>query len=177
MPLCGAALTFFAAAKKDKQRKRLKPLMLSGHRSLLRVVVHLESGFVPLHVLVTRVSFFQRRCARRRVLHNTTLLGCASCDVSSLVRFGASRLQKTAITAIARELTWIPKHFSCVVNKGCFGGSQLFENNCARGIDDRRAYLHNLVSLLLMQRRRTKRCRVVEVGGGSVVNADSIFKN
>jgi len=37
--------------------------------------------------------------------------------------------------------------------------------------------LHNLVSLLLMQRRRTKRCRVVEVGGGSVVNADSIFKN
>jgi hypothetical protein len=37
--------------------------------------------------------------------------------------------------------------------------------------------LHNLVSLLLMQRRRTKRCRVVEVGGASVVNADSIFKN
>jgi hypothetical protein len=37
--------------------------------------------------------------------------------------------------------------------------------------------LHNLVSLLLMQRRRTKRCRVVEVGSASVVNADSIFKN
>ena len=43
LPLCGAALTFFAAAKKDKQRKRLKPLMLSVHRGLLRVVVHLES--------------------------------------------------------------------------------------------------------------------------------------
>jgi hypothetical protein len=28
LPLCGAALTFFAAAKKDKQRKRLKPLIL-----------------------------------------------------------------------------------------------------------------------------------------------------
>jgi hypothetical protein len=25
LPLCGAALTFFAAAKKDKQRKRLHP--------------------------------------------------------------------------------------------------------------------------------------------------------
>ena len=42
---CGAALTFFAAAKKDKQRKRLKPPMLSGHRSLQVVVVHLESVF------------------------------------------------------------------------------------------------------------------------------------
>ncbi|MFM0212778.1 hypothetical protein PQQ96_35895, partial [Paraburkholderia sediminicola] len=28
LPLCGAALTFFAAAKKDKQRKRLTPLIL-----------------------------------------------------------------------------------------------------------------------------------------------------
>ena len=73
MPLCGAALTFFAAAKKDKQRKRLKPLMLSGHRSLLGVVVRLESVFVPLHVLVTRASYFRRRCARRRVLHKTSL--------------------------------------------------------------------------------------------------------
>ena len=63
LPLCGAALTFFAAAKKDKQRKRLTPLMLSGHRGLLRVVVHLESVLVHLHALVTRVSFFRRRCA------------------------------------------------------------------------------------------------------------------
>jgi hypothetical protein len=39
------ALTFFAAAKKDKQRKRLKPPILSGSRSLLGVVVHLESVF------------------------------------------------------------------------------------------------------------------------------------
>jgi hypothetical protein len=31
--------------------------------------------------------------------------------------------------------------------------------------------LHNLVSLLQMQRRRTKRCRVVEVGVVTVVNA------
>ncbi|MFM0503765.1 hypothetical protein [Paraburkholderia caffeinilytica] len=48
LPLCGAALTFFAAAKKDKQRKRLKPLMLSGFRGLQAVVVHLES--VPSHI-------------------------------------------------------------------------------------------------------------------------------
>src|SRR5258708_39802321 len=45
--------------------------MLSGHRGLLRVVVHLESGFVPLHTPVTRESFFRRRCARRSVLHKT----------------------------------------------------------------------------------------------------------
>src|SRR5579859_1405998 len=43
--------------------------MLSGHRGLLRVVVHLESGFVHLHTPVTRASYFRRRCARRRVLH------------------------------------------------------------------------------------------------------------
>ncbi|MFM0387911.1 hypothetical protein, partial [Paraburkholderia dipogonis] len=86
-------------------------------------------------------------------------LGCASCGVSSLVSIGVSRLQKIAITAIARKLTWIPKHFLGVMNKGCFGASQLFENNCARGIDDMPTDLHNLVSLLLMQRRRTKRCR------------------
>ncbi|MGF6772636.1 putative membrane protein [Paraburkholderia sp. GAS199] len=33
LPLCGAALTFFAAAKKAKQRKPLTPLTLSGHLS------------------------------------------------------------------------------------------------------------------------------------------------
>ncbi|MFM0236486.1 hypothetical protein, partial [Paraburkholderia sediminicola] len=46
--------------------------MLNGHRGLLRVVVHLESGFVHLHTPVTRASFFQRRCARRSVLLKTT---------------------------------------------------------------------------------------------------------
>ena len=48
-------------------------------------------------------------------------------------------------------------------------------------VDDAAKVLHNLVSLLLMQRRRTKRYRVVvdvvQRGAGSVVNADSIFKN
>ena len=41
-------------------------------------------------------------------------------------------------------------------------------------VDDVAKVLHNLVSLLLMQRRRTKRCRVIEVdvsGAGLVVNA------
>ena len=41
-------------------------------------------------------------------------------------------------------------------------------------VDEAKKILHNLVSLLLMQRRRTKRYRVVEVdvsGTGSVVNA------
>ncbi|CAB3744271.1 hypothetical protein LMG24238_07227 [Paraburkholderia sediminicola] len=65
----------------------------------------------------------------------------------------------------------MPKYFFGVVDKGRFGVSQLFENNCTRGIDEVPTDLHNLVSLLLMQRRRTKRCRVVEVGAGSVVNA------
>ena len=46
--------------------------MLSGNRSLPGVVVHLESGFVPLHTPVTRASYFRRRCARRRVLLKTT---------------------------------------------------------------------------------------------------------
>jgi hypothetical protein len=44
-PLCGAALTFFAAAKKAKQRKRLNP---PAHKRVPRtaaVVVHLESVF------------------------------------------------------------------------------------------------------------------------------------
>jgi len=36
LPLCGAAPTFLCMP-------RLKPLMLSGHRGLQRVVVHLES--------------------------------------------------------------------------------------------------------------------------------------
>jgi hypothetical protein len=44
-------------------------------------------------------------------------------------------------------------------------------------VDDAAKVLHNLVSLLLMQRRRTKRCRVAEVGAVLVVNAYSIFKN
>ena len=54
------------------KRKQLKPLILSGHRGLLGVVVHLESVFVPLHRLVTRASYFRRRCARRRALLKTS---------------------------------------------------------------------------------------------------------
>ena len=42
-PLCGAALTFFAAAKKAKQRKRLKPQILKRIPRTVTVVVHLES--------------------------------------------------------------------------------------------------------------------------------------
>ena len=46
LPLCGAAPTFLCLPqRKVGKRKRLKPLMLSGHRSLLRVVVRLESVF------------------------------------------------------------------------------------------------------------------------------------
>jgi len=50
LPLCGAALTFFAAAKKDKQRKRLKPLVLKRVPRTVAVVVHLESvaSHIPL---------------------------------------------------------------------------------------------------------------------------------
>jgi hypothetical protein len=44
LPLCGAALTFFAAAKKDKQRKRLAPPAKRVPRTVA-VVVHLESVF------------------------------------------------------------------------------------------------------------------------------------
>ncbi|ABE32635.1 hypothetical protein Bxe_A0298 [Paraburkholderia xenovorans LB400] len=48
-------------------------------------------------------------------------------------------------------------------------------------VDETKKSLHNLVSLLLMQRRRTKRYRWCELlrfsGGGLVVNADPIFKN
>jgi hypothetical protein len=51
------------------------------------------------------------------------------------------------------------------------------KENSPKGVDDVSVVLHNLVSLLQMQRRRTKRCRVVEVGVVTVVNAQSIFKN
>jgi hypothetical protein len=44
LPLCGAALTFFAAAKKDKQRKRLEAPTKRVPRAAT-VVVHLESVF------------------------------------------------------------------------------------------------------------------------------------
>ncbi|MFM0267536.1 hypothetical protein, partial [Paraburkholderia sediminicola] len=44
----------------------------SGHRGLPRVVVHLESVLVQLHALMTRASYFRRRCARRRVILKTT---------------------------------------------------------------------------------------------------------
>jgi hypothetical protein len=37
------------------------------------------------------------------------------------------------------------------------------KENSPKGVDDPSLALHNLVSLLLMQRRRTKRCRVVVV--------------
>jgi hypothetical protein len=47
-------------------------------------------------------------------------------------------------------------------------------------VDDLSEVLHNLVSLLLMQRRRTKRCRVVvkgmQRGTVLVVNADRSLK-
>ena len=57
--------------RKVGKRKRLKPLLLSGHRGLLRVVVHLESVFVHVQASVTRASYFRRRCARRRAIHKT----------------------------------------------------------------------------------------------------------
>jgi hypothetical protein len=41
------------------------------------------------------------------------------------------------------------------------------EENSRKGLDDVAVVRHNLVSLLQMQRRRTKRCRVVEVGAAS----------
>ena len=72
LPLCGAAPTSLCRLQREVgKRKQLKPLLLSGYRGLLRVVVHLESGFVHPQASVTRVSYFRRRCARRRVLLNT----------------------------------------------------------------------------------------------------------
>jgi hypothetical protein len=44
-------------------------------------------------------------------------------------------------------------------------------------VDDEANVLHNLVSLLLMQRRRTKRCRVVEARHGFGGECGPIFKN
>ena len=46
LPLCGAAPTSLCRLQREVgKRKQLKPLMLSGHRGLLRVVVRLESVF------------------------------------------------------------------------------------------------------------------------------------
>jgi predicted membrane metal-binding protein len=44
-PCAGQALTFFAAAKKDKQRKRLTPPAYKRVPRTVAVVVHLESVF------------------------------------------------------------------------------------------------------------------------------------
>ena len=49
------------------------------------------------------------------------------------------------------------------------------KENSSKGVDDLSLALHNLVSLLQMQRRRTKRCRVGVVGQRGV--SGSIFKN
>jgi hypothetical protein len=43
LPLCGAALTFFAAAKKVSKESGLQPLALKWVPRLEGVVVHLES--------------------------------------------------------------------------------------------------------------------------------------
>jgi hypothetical protein len=45
LPLCGAALTFFAAAKKVSKESGLQPLALKRVPRLEGVVVHLESVF------------------------------------------------------------------------------------------------------------------------------------
>ncbi|CAE6743865.1 hypothetical protein R69776_02596 [Paraburkholderia nemoris] len=67
LPLCGAAPTSLCRLQREVgKRKQLKPLLLSGHRGLLGVVVHLESGFVHLHTLVTRGSSAPTpHCVRR----------------------------------------------------------------------------------------------------------------
>jgi len=49
------------------------------------------------------------------------------------------------------------------------------KENSQKGVDDLSLGLHNLASLLLMQRRRTKRCRVVEIRRCEV--CEPIFKN
>ena len=92
-------------------------------------------------------------------ISTVSTISSVDCDARSFD--SASRLQKIAITVIGRKLTRITKYFSGAMDKGCSGAAQLFENNCTRGIDDLPVDLHNLVSLLLMQRRRTKRYRVV----------------
>ncbi|SMG45325.1 hypothetical protein SAMN06265784_104359 [Paraburkholderia susongensis] len=65
LPLCGAAPTFFAAAKKVGKESSFTPL-------ILKWVPWLGGGSgasgicVPAHsAVVTRQSFFRRRCARR----------------------------------------------------------------------------------------------------------------
>ncbi|MBK5178737.1 hypothetical protein [Paraburkholderia domus] len=50
LPLCGAALTFFAAAKKDKQRKRLNPLAHKRVSRAVAVVERLESVFSQIQL-------------------------------------------------------------------------------------------------------------------------------
>ncbi|CAB3785065.1 hypothetical protein LMG28690_01929 [Paraburkholderia caffeinilytica] len=66
-PCAGQAPTFLCRLqRKVGKRKQLKPLMLSGHRSSHTVVVHLESVFVHLHMLVTRDSSAPTpHCVRR----------------------------------------------------------------------------------------------------------------
>ena len=60
-PVRGGTYFSLPPQRKVGKRKRLKPLMLSGHRSLQQVVVHLESVFVHLHTLVTRASYLPSR--------------------------------------------------------------------------------------------------------------------
>ena len=48
LPLCGAALTFFAAAKKVSKESGFTPLILKRVPCTATAVVHLES--VPSHI-------------------------------------------------------------------------------------------------------------------------------
>ena len=60
----------------------------------------------------------------------------------------------------ASGLDWITNYCSQLPEVWSLG----VKENSQEGVDGMEAVLHNLVSLLQMQRRRTKRCRVVEVG-------------
>jgi hypothetical protein len=60
----------------------------------------------------------------------------------------------------ASGLDWITNYCSQLPEVWSLG----VKENLPEGVDGMAAGLHNLVSLLQTQRRRTKRCRVVEVG-------------
>jgi hypothetical protein len=76
LPLCGAALTFFAAAKKVSKESGLQPLAfkrvswLGGGSGASGVCVFAHSAFV------TRQSFFRRRFARRSGRSPVVCLSC-----------------------------------------------------------------------------------------------------
>jgi hypothetical protein len=152
LPLCGAALTFFAAAKKVSKESGLQPPALKrvpwlgGGSGASGVCVF--AHFAP----VTRQSFFRRRCARRGGCSWPSALGllafpCFASGLLALPLCGAALTFFAAAKKVSKEsglqplvFKWVPwlgggsgASGVCVLARFAFVTRQsCFRRRCAR---------------------------------------------